>query len=87
MNVLSEHWRKADETVEVCSKDLGNLIVFIKDGDAIIFGSLWDFVRYNQHGEQITRVYCSEDDLSTIYEKYDSFEDLLNSNDYDIARE
>ena len=46
MAIINEHWRNASESVEVISFPDGNLTVFIKNSEAIIFESLFDFFQY-----------------------------------------
>jgi hypothetical protein len=70
MAIHNEHLRKADESYEVRHDNNGNAIhVFIKDGEAIIFPTLWDLIRYQYLGDSdVDRLYVSEDELSEIYE-------------------
>lgn len=66
----NEHLRKADESYEIRHDHNGNAIhVFIKDGEAIVFPTLWDLIEYQYLGVPNTeRFYVSEADLSTLYE-------------------
>lgn len=66
----NEHLRKADESYEVRHDNNGNAIhVYIKDGEAIIFQNLHDFVLYVYFGEAgIDRYYIDEEDLSKLYD-------------------
>ena len=65
----NEHLRKADESYEIRHDNNGNAIhVFIKDGEAIVFPTLDDFVRRIYQGQEVERFYCSEDFLSDLYE-------------------
>jgi hypothetical protein len=65
----NEHLRKADELYEVRHDDNGNAIhVFIKDGEAIVFQNLNDFVFYNYFGSpDIERFYLDEEQLARLY--------------------
>jgi hypothetical protein len=71
----NEHLRKADELYEVRHDDNSNAIhVFIKDGEAIIFPSLWDLVQYKYLGvNDIERFYLDEEELSKLY-SHDSYD-------------
>ena len=65
----NEHFRKADELYECRHDDDGNGIhVFIKDGEAIVFPSLYDLFLRVCEGEEVERFYCSEEFLSQLYE-------------------
>lgn len=69
----NEHLRKADETYECRHDDNGNAIhVLIKDGEAIVFPTLDDFVKRVYFGQEVERFYCSENLLFDLYES-DSF--------------
>ena len=70
----NEHLSKADELYEVRHDNNGNAIhVFIKDGEAIIFQNLHDFVMRIYYGKEVERFYLSEEELTDMY----------NSNDYE----
>ena len=70
----NEHLRKADELYEVRHDNNGNAIhVFIKDGEAIIYPSLHDFIMRTYFGAEVERFYLSEEELCDMYV----------SNDYD----
>lgn len=72
MNYIhNEHLLKADELYEVVHDDKGNALhVYIKDGDAIIFDSLHDFVSHVYLAKpNVHRYYASEDELETYYIK------------------
>jgi len=75
-NIVQEHLRKADETVEVVELKQGNIWVYSTDGECIIFCDLNDFVRYIYLGIETERKYCNEDDLMGIYGKATSFYDI-----------
>ena len=75
MNIINEHWRNASESVEVTEN---NMAVFIKDGEAIIFGSIFELANYQLNAEDTIRVYCGEEDLMDIYENFENFPTLYN---------
>lgn len=65
----NEHFRKADELYECRHDDKGNGIhVFIKDGKAIVFPSLFHLFLGVCEGKEVERFYCSEELLSELYE-------------------
>ena len=66
----NEHLRKSDELYEVRHDNNGEAIhVIIKDGEAIIFPTLWDFIQYYHlgKGDKIERFYLSENELEQLY--------------------
>jgi ribosomal protein S19 len=64
----NEHLRKADELYEVRHDNNGNAIhVYIKDGEAIIFPSLHDFVTRIYYGQEVERFYVKEEALFDMY--------------------
>lgn len=65
----NEHLRKADELYEILHDMHGNAIhIYVTDGEAIIFGSLHEFVEHVYFGASgIRRYYISEDDLNELY--------------------
>lgn len=69
----NEHLRKADELYEVRHDNNGNAIhLFIKDGEAIVFPSLHDFIAYLYLGDSNTeRFYISENSLGDLYNSKD----------------
>jgi len=75
-NIINENLRKADENVEVVELKQGNIWVYIKDGECIIFTSLNTFINYIYLGTPTERKYCNEEDLMHIYEKAASFYDI-----------
>jgi hypothetical protein len=66
----NEMLRKADESYEIRHDHHGNAIhVYIKDGDAIVFPSLWDLIQYEfMGGSNIERFYVAEEQLSDLYD-------------------
>lgn len=66
----NEHLRKADELYELRHDNNGNAIhLFIKDGEAIAFPTLHDFIAYLYLGQSETeRFYINEDNLGDLYE-------------------
>lgn len=73
MSIIQENFRNAAELVEVVSLKDGNLTVFIKDDEAIIFESILDFFQYQNGNAYIKRIYCEQGDLSEIYDNATSF--------------
>lgn len=70
--IHNEHLRKADELYEIRHDNNGNAIhVYIKDGDAIIFQSLDDFIQYVYLGKNVSRIYVDENKLADLYEAKD----------------
>lgn len=70
----NENLRRADESYEIRHDNSGNAVhVFIKDGTAIVYPSLWDFIKCYAHGVEVERFYIDEDLLERLYEsdKYD----------------
>ena len=65
----NEHLRRADESYEIRHDHNGNAIhVYIKDGNAIVFPCLQDFINYLYLGQSETeRFYIEEDNLSDLY--------------------
>jgi len=74
--IINEHLSKADESVEVVELKQGNIWVYIKDGECIIFPALISFINYIYLGINTKRKYCNEDDLMGIYGKATSFYDI-----------
>lgn len=76
--IHNEHLRKADETYELRHDNNGNAVhVYIKDGSAILFPTLDDFVKHVYFGDNsVLRYYCSEDELGFFYThtKYNFYE-------------
>lgn len=65
----NEHLRKADELYEIRHDNNGNAIhVFIKDGEAIVFPTLDDFIMYEYFGNHfVERFYINEHELVNLY--------------------
>lgn len=79
----NEHLRKSDEIYEIRHDNNGNAIhVLIKDGEAIVFPTLDDFVKRVYFGHEAERFYCSEDLLSDIYDSesysYETLKEFVN---------
>lgn len=67
--IHNEHFDKADRTYEVRHDNNGAAIhVLIKDGEAIIYPTLYDLYLHFNSGVQVERMYVSEEDLGDIYE-------------------
>jgi hypothetical protein len=74
----NEHLRKADELYEVRHDNDGNAIhIFIKDGEAIIFPTLWDLISHQCYNgiPEVERFYLDEEELINLYsfEVYDYY--------------
>ena len=73
----NEHLRKADELYECRHDNNGNAIhLYIQDGEARIFPTLWDLIRYEYFGySDVERFYLYEHELTNLYgsEKYDYY--------------
>lgn len=66
----NEHLSKADELYEVRHDNNGNAIhVFIKDGEAIIYPTLHDFVMRTYFGAEVERFYLEEESLEAMYDE------------------
>ncbi len=66
----NEHLSKADESYEIRHDNNGNVIhVYIKDGEAIIFPTLHDFVMRVYYGQEVERFYLEEESLDALYDE------------------
>lgn len=67
--IHNENIRKADEAYEVRHDDNGNAIhVFIKDGEAIVFPTMWDLVSHCYNAvPDVERFYLDEEELALLY--------------------
>lgn len=66
--VINEHFFKADTNYELATDGTNSVHVKIKDGEAIIFNSLTEFISYVILGEsQTPRIYVRENELEAIY--------------------
>jgi len=64
----NEHLQKADELYEIRHDNNGNVIhVYVKDGEAIVFPSLHDFVMRVYYGQEVERFYLDEEELTDLY--------------------
>jgi hypothetical protein len=64
----SEHLAKADESYEIRFDSNGNVIhVYVKDGEAIIFPALHEFVMRIYYGQEVERFYLDEYTLTDMY--------------------
>lgn len=68
--IYTEHFDKADRSYECRHNDNGDVIhVLHKDGEAIVFPTLWDLACYHFSGDsEIERFYLDEADLNRLYE-------------------
>jgi len=66
--IHNEHLKRADELYEIRHDNNGNAIhVYIKDGEAIIFPTLHDFVMRVYDGQEVERFYLDEYELTDMY--------------------
>ena len=86
--IITEHFGRADTSVEICELSSGNTITTIhKDGEAIIFPSIYEAFLYASTGDNvIERFYCDEKQLEYVYENFDSYEDIVNNFDITIGK-
>lgn len=82
-NIITEHFGKADTSIEICELSAGNNITVIyKDGEAIIFISMYEAVQYqHSHEHEIERFYCNEEQLEFIYNNFTSYQDIIDNFD------
>lgn len=90
MKIIKENWRNASESVEVVELNNGsNVATFIKDGEAIIFASIYDLCCYMMGGQKdIVRIYCKESTLNLVYATPNGFLSLYKHSDlesYDLT--
>jgi hypothetical protein len=68
--IHSEHLAKADESYEIRFDQNGHAIhVYFKDGYAIVFPALHEFVLRVYYGEEVERFYLDEEDLERMYQE------------------
>lgn len=72
IKIISEHFKTADTTVEVVELLMGNIWVMHSDGEAILFDSLENLIKY-ESGKSVPRKYCDETELMDIYEENTSW--------------
>lgn len=83
--IHNEHLRSANEQYEIRHDHKGNAIhVYIRDNDAVIYGTLDDLIQSVYFGKQVERIYCFNDDLETIYEN-ESYEFKKLKDIYDFG--
>jgi hypothetical protein len=83
--IHNEHFRRGDELYEIWHDNNGQAIhMLIKDGEAIIFKNLHDFVLYNYLGTEVERVYMNESDLHLIPD--DCLYNWYKIRDYSVRR-
>jgi len=82
-NIITEHFGKADTSIEICELSSSNTITTIhKDGEAIIFPSIYEAFKYERgQGIEVERFYCAEEQLEYIYENFVSYQDIVNNFD------
>ena len=84
--IITEHFGKADTSIEICELSPGNNITVIhKDGEAIIFISIYEAIKY-QFSHEIERFYCDEEQLGFIYEYFTSYQDIIDNFDVEHTK-
>ena len=69
MKYYSEHLRKADETYGMYEDSNGRLVhEYSKDGESILFRTLNDLIQYIYFGEDVDRIYVTEEQVEEIFE-------------------
>jgi len=88
MNIITEHFGRADTSVEICELSSGNTITVIhKDGEAKIFPSIYEMVCYETgHRENVERFYCDEEQLEFIYENFTDYQDIVANFDVENTK-
>lgn len=80
--VITEHFGKADTSIEIVELGSSNITVIHKDGEAIVFPSIYDSFLYEDTGDNvIERFYCYEEQLEFIYNNFTSYQDIVNNFD------
>lgn len=77
----SEHFRKADESIEIYNFDGGTLVAFFKDSQYILFKNLYDFCLYQINADSsIKRLYFDEVDFDTVFndDRIQGFDDIVS---------
>ena len=65
--IHNEHFDKADRTYEVWHDNNGNAIhILIKDGEAIIYPTIYDLFQHFLCGMDVERMYVDDDVLNSI---------------------
>lgn len=80
-NIITEHFGKANTSIEICELSPGNNITVIhKDGEAIIFPSIHEAACYRLYSKNnIDRFYCDEIQLEFVYENFNSYQDIKDN--------
>lgn len=83
MTIITEHFGRADTSIEIVELSPGNTITVVhKDGEAKIFPSIYEMVCYEQGmRENVDRFYCDEKQLEFVYENFTSYQDIVNNFD------
>jgi hypothetical protein len=89
--ILNQHLREADESIEIIHNSQGQSVCFyIKDGEAIMFPTIDDLVRYVYLGEGTKREYLLESELDGIYQTdlydYHQIKEYLNKKRTNLTR-
>ena len=86
-HIITEHFGKADTSIEVVELSSGNITTIHKDGEAIIFPSIYEAFQYESgQGIEVERFYCAEEQLEYIYENFVSYQDIVNNFDVKITK-
>ena len=88
MKIFSEHFGKADTSIEIVELSEGNHITVIhKDGEAIIFPSIHTAFLYESTGNNdVERFYCDEVQLEFVYENFTNYYDIKNNFDVETTK-
>jgi translation elongation factor P/translation initiation factor 5A len=80
--IITEHFGKADTSVEVVELSNGNITVIHKDGEAIIFSSIYEMTIYSTNPHtSCERFYCKEEQLEFVYENFTDYQDIVDNFD------
>lgn len=81
-NIISEHFGRADRTVEIVQLSDSDISVYHIDGEAIIFPSIYEMFEYHKTGSNaIQRFYCDEAQLDFVYSNFKDYYDIVNNFD------
>ena len=80
--LVSEHFGRADTSIEIDELSKGTITVIHKDGEAIIFPSIYVMCMYQTSGsDSLERFYCDESQLDFVYSNFKDYYDIVNNFD------